>query len=418
MSAQFRRRGAALLIAAALLICLLPGALAAPKGSPIISVQPTDQTVQEGDKCNFTVKQDGATGITWRFYHPETGETVLASQANRRFKGLKVSGQNSEKLRLSNIPGEMDGWQAFCTLANNKGKVETDYATLIVTDKQGNPINGSPAALESPTPTQAPVDTPPQSVGNTPQLIGATAVQDGAICLVTADQANVAYWVINGARYDFDRVPQAITVQGMTENDTLEAVYQGGASQTISSAPAAAGEGLWVRAVNADMCHIKTDGSNPGGYFTQFNFTDSYMNLASGQTEQGGRVSVCVMARLPEGGQVIGWQVGEALLQFDVQVNFFFVHDLAESQTYEPMLSAPAQAQPTDMVRFYPVQCVGCTFTGGGYLNAASGYVPRGTAIILTPTAGGAQWTINGAAQPVSGPLDGTVNGTLNVVCQ
>ena len=416
MSAQFRRRGAALLIAAALLICLLPVAQAAPKGSPTISVQPTDQTVKEGEKCNFTVKQSGATGITWRFYHPQTGETVLASQANRRFKGLKVSGQNSEKLRLSSIPGEMDGWQVYCTLANSKGKVETEYATLTVTDRQGNPINASAATPPPPPPTQAP-ETPAQPAGNMPRVIGASAVLDGQACRVTADQANVAYWVINGARYDFDRVPQVITVQGMNENDTLEAVYQGSTAQTLLAAPAA-GEPLWVRAVNADMCHIKEEGANPGGYFTQYNFTDSYVNLANGQTVPGGQISLCVMARLPAGGQVIGWQLNGALLQFDVPVTFFFVHGLAESQTYEPLLNAPASAQQTDMIRFAQVQCAGCTFSGGGYLNAQTGYVPRGTAIVLTTAAGGAQWTVNGAAQPVSGPLYLTADRAMIIQCQ
>lgn len=416
MTVSIKRRLTALLTAAALLLAMLPMAAAAGKGVPTIRTQPADQTVKEGGKCNFTIKQSGATGITWRFFNPMTGESVLASQAAARFKGLKVSGQNSEKLRLSNIPGQLDGWQVYCTLANKNGKIDTEYATLIVTDKKGNRINpeAASAAARQPEPGGS-APAAPAGVSAVGAAVAQTTENGIPVYRITADKGTPAYWVFNGARVDFDQTPQTITLNAPQSAAVWEAVYPGASAQTLGAAPESASAEKAVRSVNADMCHIKGDGAQPGGYFRFFSFAEDYTNIATGQTEQGGQISLCVMARVPAGGRVTGWMIDGTQYRFDTEVNTLFVQKLTESKTFEPLFDLPAEPETSGIFRFYQVQCEGCVFSGGGYRQAASGYVPLGTQILLTPVGAGSGWTVNGSAQGGGPVLSLAVNGTVSV---
>lgn len=412
MTVSIKWRLLALLTAAVLAIALIPAGLAAAKGVPTVKTQPTDQTVKEGGKCTFTIKQSGATGITWRFYNPSTGESVLASQAGSKFKGLKVSGQNSEKLRLSNIPGALDGWQVFCTLANKNGKIDTEYATLTVTDKQGNrlhPENSAPAGKPG-------TDGPAAAASVT--AVGASCVHSSEngidVYRIKADRGEPAYWVFNGVRIDFDQTPQTIEIDGPQGAAVWEAVYPGAASQTLGAVPENASPERIVQAVNADLCHIKGDGAEPGGYFRFFAFAEDYTNMATGQTEQGGQISVCVMARTPAGGRITGWMIDGVQYRFDTDVNTLFVQKLTASKSFEPLFDIPAEPETNGIFRFYAIQCQGCVFSGGGYRQAASGYVPAGTRIVLTPVAGNGTWTVNGGSQGSGAALAWTVNGAVN----
>ena len=99
---------------------------------PTISQHPEDAVAEPGGKAVFHAKAKGNTATTWRLRSPDGSIDLTFTNAGEQFPALKVSGKNSNKLVLSNIPVEMDGWQIYCRYGNTSGKRDTDMATLTV----------------------------------------------------------------------------------------------------------------------------------------------------------------------------------------------------------------------------------------------------------------------------------------------
>ena len=131
------------------------------------------------------------------------------------------------------------------------------------------------------------------------------------------------------------------------------------------------------------MSHVNDKNKASGGSFTEFDFTDDFTNNATGETEQGGRVTVRVAASIPEGKLVTYWRFNGARLNFNSDVTSFVVENLAESMLYQPVFYTKTTPVPE-----YTINCTSCTFSGGGYSNAKSGTVPYGTKITITPIGG------------------------------
>lgn len=355
--------------------CIVIGENGAPAIRPVLVSQPKDVTVKEGGKCSVTVGETGATGITWRFFNPYTEETVLASKASSTFKGLKVSGQNSDDLRLSNVPASLNGWMAYCTLANKQGNVISDYALITVTDKKGNPL---PVEWETDDDDDddylydddddeyyddydfddddiiiVGVNCTIRKLGKNDR--GTGEAYDELTFKKTASfevtpTVSTEYWVFNGVRYDFEYVPKYIVVTGLTESVTFEAVAKKGVSDTILTEDeiqeSRTGKKLLVKGINAKLCHIKNTKTGAGGYFDEFDFTNDYTNRATGKKEDGGRVTVKVTAK--SGSRYSSWKFNTATLKFSSAVDYFFVRELDVSMTYEPLKgSVQKTATPT-----------------------------------------------------------------------
>lgn len=422
------------ILSLAILLMLLASCLPAlAAGKPEVVTQPEPQIVIEGGSCVFTAAAKNDTGITWRLQSPDGSEDFPMTDAPQRFKGLKVSGKNSDKLTLSNIPGEMDGWLVYCRYANKGGKVDTDMVPLFVTDRNGNRINGGNTAAPTATPA------PPSSEDNTNfavtdgekilRTIGCVIqfvdgdgnakgdaftelnfgevyyntltrknVTDGSVDVrITADVPmgkKVAYWIINGAKYTFNTEVKSFTLRELPYGMTIEAVFSSESAQTLPTAEAIqqqrTGEELLVQVKSARMSHVDANHKASGGTFTEFDFTDDFVNNATGETEQGGRVTVRVAASIPDGKVVTYWRFNGARLNFNSDVTSFVVEDLAQSMLYQPVFYTMTTPTPE-----YTIQCKNCTFSGGGYSGATSGTVPYGTKITITPsrTSSSGYWT-------------------------
>ena len=237
--------------------------------------------------------------------------------------------------------------------------------------------------------------------------------QAGTPCVgefrVTADkphQADIAYWVLNGVRYDFVNTVKFITVTELKYDLTIEVVYKNAASQTIKTPDAIqsarTGETLLARCLNAKMGFVSGTSATGGGYFTEFDFTEDYTNKASKQTEKGGRITLKVIADMPK--TVDYWLFNEAKLVFNTDtITHFFVRDLDASMIYIPNAKGFV---PPDPNAKYEVTCTGCTFSGGGYTNATSGYVRAGTYITVNMAGPRGfsypdEWTVNGKTRGV-----------------
>ena len=132
---------------------------------PVITKDPTDETVDVGGDCWFIAYSDAPYAV-WHFVSPDgkTDYRYDAQEIAKAFPGLQIENGNRDSLHLVNIPAEMNGWRAGCEFRNDIGSVRSGYAVVHV--------NGAPAATPSPspsaTPTAKPSPTPTPAATTTP----------------------------------------------------------------------------------------------------------------------------------------------------------------------------------------------------------------------------------------------------------
>ncbi|MBR4395877.1 MAG: hypothetical protein IKT01_05765, partial [Eubacteriaceae bacterium] len=95
-----------------------------------ITKSPTGEKVNEGGKAVFIAKAENYNDLYWTF--TKGLEALYPEDALKTFPGLKISGQDSGTLVLSNIPASLDGWSVFCTFVNTKEQKETKQALITV----------------------------------------------------------------------------------------------------------------------------------------------------------------------------------------------------------------------------------------------------------------------------------------------
>ena len=249
--------------------------------------------------------------------------------------------------------------------------------------------------------------------------------------VITADiprGKKIDYWVINGVRYDFQSMVKSIRLTKADCDFQFEVVYTKSESSTLISPQsiqdARTGEQLIIQGRHAQLCHIKTKTTGAGGWLNSFDFTEDYVNRATGAPESGGQVTAKVKAVIPKNQKVKGWKFNQTELYPNAGITYFVVRTLNVSMTYEPIfgakkaanpqpkapgVTAPPVVPPTEPAPtlhrtvFYTVTCEGCTFSGGGYTNATSGKVPEGTQISVSTVYGGgvSRWTVNGSEKMI-----------------
>ena len=120
---------------------------------PVITKDPTDETVDVGGDCWFIAYSDAPYAV-WHFVSPDgkTDYRYDAQEIAKAFPGLQIENGNRDSLHLVNIPAEMNGWRAGCEFRNDIGSVRSGYAVVHV--------NGAPAATPSPSPSATPAAKP------------------------------------------------------------------------------------------------------------------------------------------------------------------------------------------------------------------------------------------------------------------
>ena len=122
---------------------------------PVITKDPTDETVDVGGDCLFIGGCSNALNTVWHFVSPDgkTDYRYDAQEIKTAFPGLRIQFEYGEDyLHLLDIPAQMNGWRACCEYSNNVGSVRTGYAVVHV--------NGATAATPSPSPSATPTPTP------------------------------------------------------------------------------------------------------------------------------------------------------------------------------------------------------------------------------------------------------------------
>ena len=111
---------------------------------------PTSELVVQGGSAQFVAYAENSTSVIWFMASPDGNTVLTAAEAPRLFPGLQVSGSNSTRLTLSNIPLNMSGWKVQARFEGYGGPVHTNMATVWSVTLQEAIANGWVAA---PTPT-------------------------------------------------------------------------------------------------------------------------------------------------------------------------------------------------------------------------------------------------------------------------
>ncbi len=96
---------------------------------PVVTKNPTGETVDEGGSATFIAHAENYNEIIWRIVSNDTTNTIQASDAPSYF-GCQVYGLGTETLVITNIPAEMDGWRVEA-MFRGPGGVEYSWGALI-----------------------------------------------------------------------------------------------------------------------------------------------------------------------------------------------------------------------------------------------------------------------------------------------
>ena len=116
----------------------LPTASAAPSPAqnpnlPVVTQNPTNQTVAAGGSCIFSANYQNAIYATWHFVSPDGQTDLDYGQIGTKFPTLVVENGMYSTMTLSNVPEAINSWRVYCCYSNDYGSVNTDRASIQVT---------------------------------------------------------------------------------------------------------------------------------------------------------------------------------------------------------------------------------------------------------------------------------------------
>ena len=114
---------------------------------PVVTADPTDETVTEGGACLYIATADGADTLEWHFVSPDGTADVPYGEIGTRFPTLIVNGGADAYLNLSNIPLDFNGWRSYCHFIGKGGTANSGQAVTTVKVKE----------TPTPTPTSSPI---------------------------------------------------------------------------------------------------------------------------------------------------------------------------------------------------------------------------------------------------------------------
>lgn len=109
-------------------------------GTPTITKNPTGEKVVEGETTTFIARADNTQQYVWIIAIADA-EIDCADLPSYIGGGIKVSGANSEKLVLSNIPKSLDGSFIWCRFVGAEESVDSEAAKLtVISAKDAKPV--------------------------------------------------------------------------------------------------------------------------------------------------------------------------------------------------------------------------------------------------------------------------------------
>ena len=103
-----------------------------PANLPVVTKNPTDETVNVNGKCQFVTRYENAIYAEWHFVSPDGARDLDYAQAQTAFPTMKILNGFTKDLTLESIPETLNGWRVYCRFTNNYGSVKTDSARITV----------------------------------------------------------------------------------------------------------------------------------------------------------------------------------------------------------------------------------------------------------------------------------------------
>ena len=195
-----------------------------------VTKSPTGETVMAGGRTDFVARADNCTDITWHFISPDDSMNLTGIEAVMYLNGKASFYElNTERLTLTDISAEMDGWKFQAEFAGNGGPVFSECAVLNVytediasaktehaeqviaeyfaAEEQKALAEPTPEPVPEPTPEPTPVPTPEptpvpelpldENIVITKQPSGETVKENGsAIFIAKAENCKDVLWHI------------------------------------------------------------------------------------------------------------------------------------------------------------------------------------------------------------------------------
>ena len=123
-------------------------------GYPVVTKNPTDESVEEGGSCWFVAYYENAIWAVWHFVSPDGRVDLPYDQINTFYPKLEVTKGYASTTQLKNIPLELNGWKVYCRFSNEVGITDTSMATIYVRERRSpspKPASGYPIVTKSPT---------------------------------------------------------------------------------------------------------------------------------------------------------------------------------------------------------------------------------------------------------------------------
>lgn len=127
-------------------VTLKPAKEQSSAGTPTVTKNPTGETVVEGGSAVFIAKASNARQYVWEI---AIGEGIVDCEALPGYLGekVKVSGADTQKLTLSNIPLSLNNAYVRCKFVGAEESVYSEYAKITVTAAK----DAAPVVTKHPT---------------------------------------------------------------------------------------------------------------------------------------------------------------------------------------------------------------------------------------------------------------------------
>lgn len=143
--------------------------------APVVTKNPSAESVKAGESAIFIARADNAAYYTW--YLLDAGGTVRypAATVSEYLKGVTSAGANTERLVLSGLNEQLNGWMVECEFGNDYGTTMSAIASIEVLAPEATPTpepTPTPTPAPTPTPTPAPTPSPAPLMPSSPSGTG------------------------------------------------------------------------------------------------------------------------------------------------------------------------------------------------------------------------------------------------------
>lgn len=99
---------------------------------PVVTKNPTSETVPVGGACIFIAKYENAIYAVWHFVSPDGSRDLAYNDIQNIYTELKIINGYASTMQLENIPAQLNGWKVYCHFSNDAGSTDTAMATITV----------------------------------------------------------------------------------------------------------------------------------------------------------------------------------------------------------------------------------------------------------------------------------------------